>query len=637
MKRLTLLTILIALFSIESYSKIWTLSNANLTVQFDDQTLILTVTDKRCNKVWEQTPLKNTYTAKKISQKGNTITLSLTGKYSFDLAISLLDNSDLTVTLSGKKELPIGEFTFPSAFKTPDKNHYFLYTDSEGYLLAVDDTSYPIGRHNAYTMGGGLSMPWMGITDNKFESGYIAILDTPDDAAFFSKRIEGLVTFEPIWMPQLGKFGYDRKLIYHFFDKGGYVAQCKKYREYAWKKNGVTKLSEQQKSFPAIEKLIGAVNIYVWDDARQLSFAKELKQSGINKAFFLWNPNHPPYPEKDYDSRLKELGYLSGVYELFRDARMRDSVPPRPDEKPSETYLNRFSFPGLFKQITLVQNDGKLHYSGFGYDICPKAIMPLIPSLRVDRELTIYPHESYFIDGWQASGLFECYSKEHPLTRTQYKQTVIDISKMFMDKYKMIVGAEWGADYGVPTTAYVHGMMTLHRTWFGSDAYKRGTIYFIGSWGSSRPTIMFGTSTSTDKYLKYSINEYTRVPLYELVYHDATVTSWRWEDTNHKMPEIWWKKDLFNILYGNAPLWCPDYQLWRNFKNTFIESYNNVCPWLQKIGYDEMVSHRFITDDHKVQESLFSSGQRAIVNFGETDYPFEGKTIKAKGYILLAN
>ena len=89
----------------------------------------------------------------------------------------------------------------------------------------------------------------------------------------------------------------------------------------------------------------------------------------------------------------------------------------------------------------------------------------------------------------------------------------------------------------------------------------------------------------------------------------------RWEDGNQHTPEIWWKKDLFNILYGSAPLWNLDRERWEAYKNTFIESYKRVCPWLQQIGYDEMVSHRFVTEDHKVQESVFSSGKKVVVNF----------------------
>jgi hypothetical protein len=46
--------------------------------------------------------------------------------------------------------------------------------------------------------------------------------------------------------------------------------------------------------------MIGAMHIYLWDDAREVSFAREMKEAGIDKAFILWNPNHPPYPEAGY-------------------------------------------------------------------------------------------------------------------------------------------------------------------------------------------------------------------------------------------------------------------------------------------------------------------------------------------------
>ena len=113
------------------------------------------------------------------------------------------------------------------------------------------------------------------------------------------------------------------------------------------------------------------------------------------------------------------------------------------------------------------------------------------------------------------------------------------------------------------------------------------------------------------------------------------VTSWRWEDGNHHTPEIWWKKDLFNILYGSAPLWSLDRSRWEEYEQTFIQSYNKVCPWLQKIGYDEMLSHSFITSDGKIQMSEFSSGNRVVVNFSNADYKYKGKIVKSRSFIVL--
>jgi len=634
MKRLSLVFGL-AIYAIAGYSGIWTLSDDHLAVHYDDQTLVLTIRDKRCDKTWRQNPLKETFALKHISQEGNTLNLGFSGEFPYYVSISLTAGSDVEISVSADSGTFMEELGFPFAFQTPDSDHYLLLTDGEGLLLPVDDEGYPSGIKHMYTMAGGLCMPWLGITDNRFQTGYISILDTPDDAAYRIKRDSGLITFEPVWLSTRGKFGYSRKVIYHFFHRGGYVAQCKKYRDYVWEKKHAESLREKQNRFPAIEKMVGAIHIYVWDEAREVSFAKQLRESGISKAFILWDPNHNPYPVAGYDDSLKNLGYASGVQDLWRDIHPHDSLKESPGNSSDPTFLRRPHFPGMYPEITVKKKDGTIDRSSFGSHVCPGAVLPIIPAHRADKEYSLYPHEGWFVDVYHSKKLYECYNEDHPLTRTQYKETVSGIFKLFSQRYNVYTGGEWGADFGIPYLAFAHGMMTLHRTWFGSDAYKRGTIYFVGAWSDKRPSIMIGTSTATDAYLQYSINEFTRVPLYQLVYHDAIVTTWRWEDSNHKMPEIWWKKDLFNILYGTPPLWSIDQELWRKYRITFMESYHNISPWIQEIGYEEMVSHRFVTRDHKVQESLFSSGQRAVVNFGDSDYSFEGKTIQGKSFILL--
>ena len=46
-----------------------------------------------------------------------------------------------------------------------------------------------------------------------------------------------------------------------------------------------------------------------------------------------------------------------------------------------------------------------------------------------------------------------------------------------------------------------------------------------------------------------------------------------------------------------------------------LDTTGMMCPWLEKIGYSEMLDHKFLTPDRKVQESKFSSGWAVIVNF----------------------
>ncbi len=626
--------VMLIMLTFSGYSIDWVISDNNLEVRFDDQTALIKVTDKRCNKVWEQTPFKEQLQIKNVNQKGNELTITITESFDFNAVLTLTEASDLEVKIQANEKLPMKEFAFPSAFKSPDTNHYLLLTNSEGILVPVNDTEYPLAEsERPYYCGGGLAMAWMGVTDFQFQTGYMAILETPYDADLRTFRENGQVMFKPLWLSSLEKFGYERKVTYSFFEKGGYVAQCKKYREYIWKKNNVITLKENQKKTPVLDKMIGAVNIYVWDDAREVSFAKEMKASGIDKAFILWDANHIPYPEIGYDNQLKALGYASGVYDIFTHAYLKDTVANYKD-KTDPLRFERTRYPGAFKQIIALNNIGKTYSIDEGHITCPAMMRPEIAKC-IESELKEFPHEAYFLDVWAANGLFECYSPQHPLTREQFANEVIKNYKFVAEKYHQCMGGEWGADFLGSNSIFAHGMMTLQRTWWGTGIDKKGTIYYTGDWdNNASPSQMLGTRVANDAYLNYSINEYTRVPLYELVYHDAVLTSWRWEDGNHHTPELWWKKDLFNILYGTAPLWSIDRNRWNEYKQTFIESYNNICPWLQQIAYDELVSHRFISDDHKVQESLFSSGKRVIVNFGDEVFAFEGKTVKAKGYLI---
>ncbi|NQX60747.1 glycoside hydrolase [Paenibacillus qinlingensis] len=609
----------------------WKLADEHIEVTFNPSEMRIAVKDKRVNKTWEQLPFEHGVRLDKVSQLGNTLQLNLQGSVAMIAQIELTDQSEVCFTLTADPQVAMEKISFPPAFQTPDKEHYLLQTDSQGLLLPVDDSFYPLEEQPLFFCGGGAAMAWIGVTDAQFETGYMAIFETPFDAAIALKRENGLLTFSPTWLSSMGEFRYERRIRYVFFDKGGYVAQCKRYRAYVWPKNKVLTLKQNEERFPAIAKILGAVHVYVWDKAREVSFARKLKEAGIEKALFLWDANHLPYPEEDYDSRLKELGYGTGAYELFTDIHPEGHAGNAEIER---IPLKRNVYPGLFDKITSRKPDGSTYSNQYGTYVCPEAVQ-LEMIKRVEKELRTYPHETYFVDVYQANGLYECHHKDHSLTRQQYAEAILRNYELLEDNYKVYLGAEFGADFVGSHGVYVHGMMTLQRTWFNSDIHKKGSIHHLGDWkNNERPSVMLGTRTATDTYLAYSINEYTRVPLYELVYHDAIVTSWRWEDANHHSPEIWWKKDLFNVLYGSAPLWSIDQDRWDSFEISFVESYTKVCTWLQQICYDELVSHRFVNEDRTVQETQFSSGKRAIVNFSDKPYTFDGDFIEPRGFIV---
>jgi hypothetical protein len=156
----------------------------------------------------------------------------------------------------------------------------------------------------------------------------------------------------------------------------------------------------------------------------------------------------------------------------------------------------------------------------------------------------------------------------------------------------LVVGSETGLDASVPYLEYFEGMESLGP-------------YRLPDSG----TDMIAYRKPTPEFLKYQVGSFYRLPLWELVYHDCTVAQWYWGDASNKAPEVWDRRDLLNILYGTAPLVMFDKPRWKDQKARIVKSYNDVCRWTRQVGYDEMVSHEYLTADHTVQRTKFASGK----------------------------
>ena len=131
---------------------------------------------------------------------------------------------------------------------------------------------------------------------------------------------------------------------------------------------------------------------------------------------------------------------------------------------------------------------------------------------------------------------------------------------------------------------------------------------------------MYAYKEPTPDLLKYQVGTGYRVPLWELVYHDSVVAIWYWGDNSDKQPELWDRRDLWNVLYGTPPLWMINPEKWREHRERWVACYKNVCPIVRKTSYREMLDHRWLTTDRTVQQTTFSDGLIVTVNFG--DRPF---------------
>jgi len=231
------------------------------------------------------------------------------------------------------------------------------------------------------------------------------------------------------------------------------------------------------------------------------------------------------------------------------------------------------------------------------------------------------PYSARFIDATASTAWKECYNSEHPTTRSgdiKYKMALLDFVSKDMG---LLTGSEDGVDVSVPYVDYFEGMMSVGKGRLPDSGRRVSTVEYM------KPT---------EDFLKYQVGTDYRIPLWELVYHDAIVSTWYWGDSNNRIPEYWWKKDLFNILYGNMSLWAiRDWDHWKEYKDRFVKSYKNVSPVFEKVGYEEMLNHRFVTNDHLIQETTFSGDIRIVVNFGDANFNLENDYIlPAHGFVV---
>jgi hypothetical protein len=505
--------------------------------------------------------------------------------------------------------MPAGiQFPHPFSGITGD---YLVVPMNEGISYPVDDPTISPLHLIAYG-GHGICMAFYGVTDG--ERGQMAIFETPDDASLRVERQAGRLVNVPQWESQRGQFGYARKLRYVFFDKGGHVAMAKRYRAYAQKIGLFKTLAEKRESNPNVDLLIGAVNVWCWD-RNSVPLVREMQAAGIQR--ILWSNQQPPENLK----ALNELGVLTSRYDIYQDVMAPTNFPRlgwiHPDWTtnawPKDIIVDRR---GQFLQGWGVETkDGGMIPCGV---ICDKQALPYARE-RVPADLATHPYRCRFIDTTTAAPWNECYNPDHLMTRTESRVAKMELLRYMSEEAKLVTGCETGHDASVPYLHYFEGMMSLGPYRVPDSGRRMSEIW----------------STVPSPVAKFQLGQNYRLPLWELVFHDCVVAQWYWGDYNNKLPALWDKRDLFNVLYGVPPMFMFNKKLWEQNQARFVQSYTNTCPYVRQVGYQEMTDHRFLTPDRNVQQTKFSNGVTITVNFGETPYAFPGGTmVKPMGFLV---
>ena len=591
------------------------IQNGSLLLKLSTRDGTFSVLDKRNGKTWSQSAISADLIFSKAfipPESSDKIDLEgidarskapVKGEIALDGALP-----EFTVAIAGDGPLPKA-LTFPQPFVGGTD---LIIPLNEGVRYPVNDLTIP--EMSLVTYGGhGICMSFWGLTDG--EAGQMAIFETANDGRIQIKRLGNSLCVAPQWDSQKGKFGYERRLRYVFIDRGGYVAMCKRYRSYAQKIGLFKTLAEKRKENPNIDLLIGAANVWYWSNKDSVAMAQEMIKAGIKR--MLWSSSHAPDV-----AALNKLGLLTGKYDIYQDIMNPAKYPDLnyvshewiPQAWPSQVVLNAKGEPISGWQIE--QRDGTRYPCG----VLSDRFAPDYARARIKADLDKNPYAARFIDTVTAAAWREDYSPDHPQTRTESRQWRTELLDVASREFHLVTGSETGLDAAVPHVDYFEGMLSL-------------APYRLPESGRNMAKII--TGPPPENLVKFQTGAFYRLPLWELVYHDCVVAHWYWGDYNNKIPDLWDKRDLFNMLYGTVPMFGIDREFWAAHKDRFVQSYRNTCPLARSVGYSEMVDHQWLTPDALVQQTRFANGVTVTVNFGADSYSLNpGQKIAPGGFLV---
>jgi len=590
-----------------------TAESPTLTVRLDLPEGRLTVVHKASGRRWTQAPRPGAPAVVKASADGRRITfdwldgesgLQGTGRLDLDAKAP-----EILVTLDAPADVTLGSpLRFPHPFtadalaakgETPAGRQppYLVVPMNEGISYPVDDDA--IRPRRLVTYGGhGICMAFWGVTDG--EAGQMTLVETADDALVRIDRLAGRLCCGAEWQSQKGRFGYPRRLRYVFFDRGGHVGMCKRYRAYAKSIGRFRTLAEKRTACPAVDRLVGAVNVWCWEkDA--VAMARQMQEAGIRR--ILWSHRGAPDGIRAMNAMPDVLTSRYDIYQDVMNPANFKHLGGVHGGWPTEMWPDGLNLDaaGQWRRGWRVRGkDGTMYPCGVLCDL----LAPDLARQRIAEDLKDHPYRCRFIDTTTASPWRECYHPDHPMTRTDSRKAKMDLLGVVSGEFGLVCGSETGHDAAVPVAHYFEGMLSLGP-------------YRVPDAGRDMARIW---DEVPDRVAKFQMGQRYRLPLWELVYHDCVVAQWYWGDYNNKLPSLWDKRDLFNALYGTPPMFLFRRPFWDAHRDRFVESYRATSPVARATGYHEMTDHRFLTPDRDVQQTRFAGGVTVTVNFGAEPY-----------------
>jgi hypothetical protein len=449
------------------------------------------------------------------------------------------------------------------------------------------------------------SMSWWGF--QKGRSAMIVIVETPDDAAYqFAHPAGGPTVIGPRWLATLGHFRYPRTARFCFFENGNYVDLAKRYRRYAMDTGLFVSLKEKIARTPGLADVIGTPQTRV-------SILRNLKPESDR-----YDRAHPTnnYSLTTFDERARQLRelkargidrtlvFVSGWPHLGYDHQHPDALPP-PEAAGGWAGMKRLAdacrelgYPFLFHDqyrdyyVDAPSYDPQFAIHEEDDSLPPKAAFG---SRFGDSKEDRIPFMSHW-DGGKQSYLNARFQAGH--LRKNY-QLLFDRRIHPQGIYIDVIGyvppdEDFNPEHPTTRSEAMRGqaeMLTWARQHLGVTATEAGSDWVV-------PFVDIVNQSG-------SVGKTVPVPLYQLVYHDAVLTSYGAARSGGE------KNLLLGILCGGV----PELPASADTSEGTLRLIRQMATLHKRVALLEMTGHEFLNADRSRERTTFADGTTVTVDW----------------------
>lgn len=595
------------------------IKNEWLTLSLDTGDGSLTLQDRRNGLCYRTAPLAGTLSDVSRTDGGSLRFRLTIGEDSAEAALCLQEEGRLSITVTGQGTLH-APFGFPGAWRA-EAGDEILYPLGEGIRLPAEELpSFPQTLY--YGNGSHLSLGMWGLL--RGEGGmFFAVQEMADAALVWHKDDAGLTCHAVQCLPSRGEWAYPRRFEVFVAKEDAFNRLCHTYRAWRMSQGMVVPLTKKAEHAPRILNMAGRADVWLFDDQNMNRLygrkvepeqtsrdvqrvVEEMKQRSMDRV--LWNSFEHEAPEDvEY---LKSNGFEVGHYDVYRDVIPKPLLPVMLPYRAARSRHTELCWPkdvcrardGSYVDAWLLHGtDGQMH---------PQHAVCDIPALRMTMEdvpvfIDTYGYTSWFIDVASCARPQECFHPRHPMSRRDSVR-YINAQNQFLLDLGLICGVEGGCETTAASFVFSEGMM--------SPVYYRAPDS-----GRNMNTLYYGDQMPT-RIREYMLNPRIRVPLWEMIYHDCTISYWYWGDSSNCCPELMQLRDQFNALYAVPPLYSLNMSQWDQLKEEIAASYHRATPAARHTAFSPMVRFEYLTQDRLVQRTLFENGLEVVANFSGDTY-----------------